>query len=257
MPLAKFICPHCEKPGEVQVTAVTRSRACPHCGEQVMLQVSEKTAKGKRKALLVGGKGDGVVPSRPDTPSSLPLPKSPAVEARSATVNSETITPPARTLDAEPEVAASLPSFQPQLPVAQASLPISISGPAYEPQSLEGEAFERMKMDPEIVATRRRFLLGALSTIAVCVMAALAHWFWPAPEPKPVVRYSPPEETVVDSPLRLPPNAIGLKNGKAAADTPGEAPPSITFDTASLDLGARKSQPPPPTKPIQLQLNKK
>lgn len=52
MPSVLFLCPHCEKHAEVQVTSVTRSRHCPHCGEPVLLQMGRK--ESKRRALLVG-----------------------------------------------------------------------------------------------------------------------------------------------------------------------------------------------------------
>lgn len=54
MPVAALTCPHCETPVEIQVTAVTRSRPCPNCGKTIMLQVSGRESKTKRKALLVG-----------------------------------------------------------------------------------------------------------------------------------------------------------------------------------------------------------
>jgi len=53
MPSAKLICPHCETPVEIQVLEVTRSRPCPKCGKQIMLQVAGREANVKHKALLV------------------------------------------------------------------------------------------------------------------------------------------------------------------------------------------------------------
>lgn len=67
MPVALFVCPHCEKHAEVQVTSVTRSRPCPHCGELVVLQVSARD-KGKRRALLVAGADAPVIPKEPAKP---------------------------------------------------------------------------------------------------------------------------------------------------------------------------------------------
>jgi DNA-directed RNA polymerase subunit RPC12/RpoP len=57
MPLAALVCPHCEKPVELQVTAVTRSRRCPQCSKHIMLQFAQKQGRVKRKALLVNAKG--------------------------------------------------------------------------------------------------------------------------------------------------------------------------------------------------------
>ena len=50
MPTIHTVCPHCEKNVEFNVTSVTRSRPCTHCGKPVLLQVAAAT---KRKALLV------------------------------------------------------------------------------------------------------------------------------------------------------------------------------------------------------------
>ena len=61
MPAISLVCPHCEKPVNVQVTAVTRSRPCPHCDATLLLQVAEGTGV-KRKALLVAPKQGAVIP---------------------------------------------------------------------------------------------------------------------------------------------------------------------------------------------------
>lgn len=53
MPVTRLTCPHCEAAIELQVSGVTRSRACPKCGEMVILQVAEKDQKVKRRALLM------------------------------------------------------------------------------------------------------------------------------------------------------------------------------------------------------------
>ena len=60
MPLAQVVCPHCEQPVELNVTSVTRSRPCPKCGTQVMLQFMQRSGKVKRKALLVTAKPGGL-----------------------------------------------------------------------------------------------------------------------------------------------------------------------------------------------------
>ncbi len=53
MPLVALVCPHCEKPVQVQVTEVARSRTCPSCNQALMLQVAERSSGQKRKALLM------------------------------------------------------------------------------------------------------------------------------------------------------------------------------------------------------------
>ncbi|TLD68789.1 hypothetical protein FEM03_20870 [Phragmitibacter flavus] len=53
MPLTELVCPHCESTVEVQVTSVTRSRECPHCGRLIVLQFATKVTGSKRRALLM------------------------------------------------------------------------------------------------------------------------------------------------------------------------------------------------------------
>ena len=110
MPATKLVCPHCEKSVEIQVSAVTRSRPCPECGEMVMLQMAEKSTKTKRRALLV--------------------------------------------TQAEPESAAE------PLPVSEEC----------GPQPLPGDAFDRMRMDPEVRIFRRRLVIGGGLVAAVVVV---------------------------------------------------------------------------------------
>ncbi|MDB6117821.1 MAG: hypothetical protein JWO08_1602 [Verrucomicrobiaceae bacterium] len=106
MPNVQFVCPHCEKHSEVQVASVTRTRACPHCGYNVLLQVPGSEPRTSRRALLV------------------------------------------------------TPSKDEPLPVgAQEHMP---GTPAYLPKPLEGDAFERMKADPEIHAIRKQLISGFL-----------------------------------------------------------------------------------------------
>lgn len=53
MPLTALICPHCDQNVEMNVTSVTRSRECPNCGKLIMLQLTLKEDRTKRKALLM------------------------------------------------------------------------------------------------------------------------------------------------------------------------------------------------------------
>ena len=119
MPLVSVVCPHCESAIEFQVTHVTRSRPCPECGNVVMLQVAEKSARVKRKALLM----DTQVKTETDTQDG------------------------SRTSD----------------------LP-------YEPQPLTGEAFDRMRMDPEIQRMRQRLVTGGAVVLGLVVIAAVLHF---------------------------------------------------------------------------------
>ena len=53
MPLTSLICPHCDQQVDMHTTSVTRSRECPHCGKLIMLQLTLKEDRTKRKALLM------------------------------------------------------------------------------------------------------------------------------------------------------------------------------------------------------------
>lgn len=46
----------------------------------------------------------------------------------------------------------------------------------YEPQPLTGEAFDRMRMDPEIQRMRSRLIVGGLAVLALVSMAAVLHF---------------------------------------------------------------------------------
>ena len=119
MPLVPIICPHCEKSVQVHVTDVARSRACPSCGEGLMLQVAERSTGLKRKALLVRETN---------------------------------------------EDCAEMDAF------AQ--------------KQFLGEAFDRMRADPEVARASRRLSLGVAAVMSLILMATvwsvLANWGEPA-----------------------------------------------------------------------------
>jgi len=159
MPVASFVCPHCEKHAEVQVTSVTRSRPCPHCGEVVVFQVAAKDRRSKRRAVLVAVGGGPVI--------------------------------------SEDEELKG------------------VSGPAYDPMPLEGEVFERMKMDPEVREFRRRFIMGAAFVVAAVILTSIWHLFSsdPSPRLRPPVAKAVSELPKLEVPesARLPKNAVGLQ----------------------------------------------
>ena len=122
---SSLLCPHCEKQVEIEVAAVTLSRACPACGEVLVLQVAGKSGPLKRKALLVA-------------------PTPPVDEAGK---NGE--------------------------PVKN----------AYE--ALPEDPFERMRLDPSLIAVRRQFFMGVAVVLGLIVVATAAHyWEGDAPEAK-------------------------------------------------------------------------
>lgn len=151
MPAVSLVCPHCEKPVEVQVTGVTRSRPCPECGEMLMLQVAEKNKKSKRRALLMGG-------SVPETPAESTL----QIPTRKAAASKIEITEAPPPVEEQPAKASAAPAESEEPRPFTGSHAGSLSFvPSHEPQVLPGDAFERMRMDPEIKEFRKRLIVGS------------------------------------------------------------------------------------------------
>jgi hypothetical protein len=90
-----------------------------------------------------------------------------------------------------------------------------VSGPAYDPMPLEGEVFERMKMDPEVREFRRRFIMGAAFVVAAVILTSIWHLFSsdPSPRLRPPVAKAVSELPKLEVPesARLPKNAVGLQ----------------------------------------------
>ncbi len=132
MAATTVVCPHCEKPFEIQVAAVTRSRICPHCGQTLLLQVTEKSGPMKRRALLMG-------------------------------------------------------------PTATDKLAMAAEGP----QALAGDPFDRMRADPALQSTLRKFYIGVGVVIGLIIVAVVFHLI-EANRPQviaaPPVRVAPKEE---------------------------------------------------------------
>ncbi len=62
---------------------------------------------------------------------------------------------------------------QPLMPEKAPSAP---GMPAYEPQPLEGEVYERMKADPEIRAIRQRLVIGSVTVIGLIIFSIVWHY---------------------------------------------------------------------------------
>jgi hypothetical protein len=182
MPAVSLVCPHCEKPVEVQVTGVTRSRPCPECGEMLMLQVAEKNKKAKRRALLMGGAVPATpaettlqIPSRdrPPAPSAEPKPAAASAKIENSDVPPPpaakiTTLPPASEATPEPEKAPE--PEEPRPPTGSHARTLNFV-PSHEPQVLPGDAFDRMRMDPEIKEFRKRLIVGTVVVIGCIVLA--------------------------------------------------------------------------------------
>lgn len=117
----------------------------------LMLQVAEKNKKAKRRALLMGG-------SVPETPAESTL-QIPTRKAAAAKIESTEAPPPA---EEKPVKASEAPAEaeEPRPPTGSHARSLSFV-PSHEPQVLPGDAFERMRMDPEIKEFRKRLILGS------------------------------------------------------------------------------------------------
>ena len=95
------------------------------------------------------------------------------------------------------------------------STPGPISSSFHEPQPLPGDAFERMRMDPEIQQFRQRLIFGA-GMVAFIVLVMVVWSLWPSS--------GQPEKSLASKPA----NAGGapvLTNGKTAPTTAAPAKP--------------------------------
>lgn len=58
-------------------------------------------------------------------------------------------------------------------PPAPSALPLPVmEGPAYDPVVLAGDVIERLKVDPEVVETRRRLIRGVV-VVVLCIVATI------------------------------------------------------------------------------------
>ncbi|MBK8036598.1 MAG: hypothetical protein IPK22_05610 [Verrucomicrobiaceae bacterium] len=126
----------------------------------LMLQVAEKNKKSKRRALLMGGavpetpaESTLQIPSRPPASTKVEITDAPSPAAK------VTASPPSSEKSAKtPEVPTE--SEEPRPPTGSHARSLSFV-PSHEPQVLPGDAFERMRMDPEIKEFRKRLILGS------------------------------------------------------------------------------------------------
>jgi hypothetical protein len=259
MALFRFVCPYCEKPAEVQVTGVTRSRPCPHCEKSVMLQVGGKDSR--RRALLVteqqreplfsGATGDGSL-----VRDSL-VEEKPELNARGGKRNRQVIFAAAsKETSHEQTVANAIPATADEknplessaesvachssntsaTPALARHAPVSMSGPAYEPQNLEGDAFERMKMDPEIAVIKKRLRMGVFTVLAmIALLIALNKIVKHRSVDTPTAGKS--AVSPVDPSTPMPENAVGLKRSNQTQPNNTE----LKLDISTLEIGVSSS----------------
>jgi hypothetical protein len=230
MPAVSLVCPHCEKPVEVQVTGVTRSRPCPVCGEMLMLQVAEKNKKAKRRALLMGGAlpeastGSTLqIPSRQPQVSNgtqVQIQVKPATAAPPIAKETETPQPPEAATDPS-KAAESLPPHEVHQPPAVSQVRTLNFEPSHEPQVLPGDAFERMRMDPEIKEFRKRLIVGTCVVIGCILLVVLIRLMTPAgvvSQPKKVAVNAAEVPAMIEAEPESPP----VPDGSLVFKAPGK-----------------------------------
>ncbi len=202
MPCVQLVCPHCEKPAEVQVASVTRSRVCPHCGRTVLLQVAEKGAKKARKALLVtaGAAGRG---------------------AGKALIT----------------------------PIDQASALAARAEADQGPKMLEGEAFERMKADPELRTMRRKLIAWVVLVVITIIGVSVWHYTGPGAEEGDDMQRAEPvaESGAGEHAGGVSSQLLSGEPSPAHAETPKGRLSFVTYDGRPSEAAARPA--PPDAKP--------
>jgi len=131
-----------------------------------------------------------------------------------------------------------------------------MDGPAYEPVGLVGDVIERLKVDPEVVETRRRLTRGVVM-VAVCIVAAIildrvSPWS---------LRERGPVQTA-PAPLKPAPSVTKKENnviGMVGSDTDPAAgkslPEAIVFEgAAQADPEVAGELPASPPNPIRIQV---
>jgi hypothetical protein len=113
-----------------------------------------------------------------------------------------------------------------------------ITGPAYEPQALEGEVFERMKMDPELQAHRRQLFTGIAIVTALIVLAIIMHFTSSEDTPgstqkTPSVTQAEELKHRADESPKLPSNTIALRTpDQPLASNTTKEPKKLTYSLA-------------------------
>jgi hypothetical protein len=156
-------------------------------------------------------------------------------------------------------------------------LPASTSGPAYEPMSLEGDVLERMRFDPEVIAFRRRFVIGLASVFAVLIVVVIWHSVGGSVVNSIAAASSAPAEPVKIESRKietktLPANTVAMRRGtptagsasllhfdppsKASTDEKLEAPPvnAPTTDPAR-EIARKEPSEPKSVKGVQARAN--
>ncbi len=206
-----------------------------------MMQVAVKPAfseKGKLRALLVGNakEVEEQAESRQFTLPA-PAPKQPAPSPN-------------------PANSAAQPYTLPKRPT------VSLSGVQSEPNEIEGEAFERMKADPEVREMKRKFITGIIAVCSLVVLTVTWNFLFAQPPVKKVVEEHSNKRVVREKAgrNRHADNSIGMRK---ATPEPGTAelpdlPSELNFENNADKPAAQAAPPTPPPaapEPIRIQLN--
>ncbi|GEP45697.1 hypothetical protein BGE01nite_49880 [Brevifollis gellanilyticus] len=113
---------------------------------------------------------------------------------------------------------------------------------SHEASNFPGDAFERMCLDPELIRTRRQFMVGAVCVVALVIGLAVMHFTSPRSQPEETsadVAESPASasvmaktEAAVQSQPRPVASAVPAPAGPSHAASPS-SPMRITFRSAT------------------------
>ena len=112
--------------------------------------------------------------------------------------------------------------------------------PAYEPQALEGEVLDRLKMDPEVRVFRNKLLMGLASMIVMIIAVVVMH-VKPTSRPPPASRLPQASEITVMGTAKAEETGE-LVLGGAAAAAPTISRSDIAQIAARRFLAARSAE---------------
>jgi hypothetical protein len=122
--------------------------------------------------------------------------------------------------------------------------------PVEEPMPLPGDAFERMKADPELIAIKKRFALSVLIVAALVILAMILNWNQAKLFPAPPKKVSVP--AISDSSPEVITNAV-RDTRMATAMRPTAKPQALDFTQVKAQENERPSlRPINPTNPSRV-----
>ncbi|MBL9131217.1 MAG: hypothetical protein JNG86_08465 [Verrucomicrobiaceae bacterium] len=95
--------------------------------------------------------------------------------------------------------------------------------PSHEPRVLAGDAFDRMRLDPEVKEFRRRLITGTCIVVVMLVVVMLINW---------ISGGSKPAETAKSS---VPPTSVSITEALEDAEPPPVSPGNLVFKPLGKD----------------------